>query len=124
MVRPGGVLGPERAALLEALRSNLHGLGEIVSKKQAIDSSVQQETCALGGPAAIGALLAAADEPAPSARSGSREASDRIDRAVDHDEQGGAVEEAESEAGREEAGWVSGSQLKAFEEEIRARCAG
>lgn len=126
--RAGGTLGREQVALLDALRSNLHGLEEIVSKKQLIDSTVRQETCALGGPAVISSLLDPASDSERARPEGAMAIS--VSPEGSRDPNGTAVDEVRrlesvtmsspSSAG-EGIGWVSGPQLKAFEQEIRSR---
>lgn len=140
-----GTLGQERTAWLDSLHSTLHGLEEVVSKKRAVDKTARKEANSLGGPATIGALL---DSSASKSEQESRQEGVRVRMAGqaaddlgsgDGDDVNGlqgkegssvtvlavvaSSSTREKGGGGEETGWVSGPQLKAFEEEIRARCA-
>ncbi|CAM9384266.1 unnamed protein product [Scytosiphon promiscuus] len=105
----GNLSGHERASRLEALQSTLHGLQEVLSKRSLTDKAAKVEAEALGGPAVVASLLNgdvsnggdATAEAAVGARFNGTKA-ERTNLASAW-------------------GWLNGSQLKAFEEQVQAR---
>lgn len=91
----------ERASRLDALQSSLHGLGEVLSKRVIVDRAARREAEALGGPAILASLLG----------DGS-----------DQGGEGAAATAAAAAADADMSGWLTGSQLKAFEKEVQGRC--
>lgn len=106
----GNLSGHERASRLEALQSTLHGLQEVLSKRALTEKASTVEAESLGGPAVVSSLLSGdvgngGDTAIQAAAAG------RVNGA-----------KAETTASAAGGGWLSGSQLKAFEEQVQARC--
>lgn len=106
----GNLSGHERASRLEALQSTLHGLEEVLSKRALTDKAAGVEAESLGGPAVVTSLLNGV-------------VGNEDDAAIRAAAAAGRVNGAKAEAGTSAAGggWLSGSQLKAFEEQVQAR---
>lgn len=108
----GNLSGNERASRLDALQSTLHGLDEVLAKRNTVEKAARGEAKALGGPAVVASLLQGGSHQTQPDAAGEGE--------------GGAVTATTAPTTRTAVpsadGWLSGSQLKAFEEQIQARC--
>lgn len=109
----GSLSGHERASRLDALQSTLHGLEEVLSKRRVVDKTARAEAEALGGPAAAWSLLND-DE-------GSVGDKDQTQVAASGRGEGAATGTTTAIGGGS-GGWLTGSQLKAFEKNVEARC--
>ncbi|CAM9616684.1 unnamed protein product, partial [Ectocarpus sp. 12 AP-2014] len=103
----GSLSGHERASWLDALQSTLHGLEEVLSKRRVVDKTARAEAEALGGPASVWSLLNG-DEGS----GGDKDFSGRRE---------GAATGTTTAVGGGSGGWLTGSQLKAFEKNVEAR---
>ncbi|CAM9159674.1 unnamed protein product [Ectocarpus sp. 4 AP-2014] len=108
----GSLSGHERASRLDALQSTLHGLEEVLSKRRVVDKTARAEAEALGGPASVWSLLNG-DE-------GSGGDKDQTQVSSSGRREGAATGTTTAIGGGSE-GWLTGSQLKAFEENVEAR---
>ncbi|CBJ30454.1 expressed unknown protein [Ectocarpus siliculosus] len=102
-----------RASRLDALQSTLHGLEEVLSKRRVVDKTARAEAEALGGPAAAWSLLND-DE-------GSVGDKDQTQVAASGRGEGAATGTTTAIGGGGSGGWLTGSQLKAFEKKVEAR---
>lgn len=106
----GSLSGHERASRLDALQSTLHGLEEVLSKRRVVDKTARVEAEALGGPAAVWSLL-------------SDDGGDKDQTRVAASGRGeGAATGTTAAIDGGSGGWLTGSQLKAFEKNVEARC--
>ncbi|CAM9770360.1 unnamed protein product [Ectocarpus fasciculatus] len=105
----GSLSGHERASRLDALQSTLHGLEEVLSKRRVVDKTARVEAEALGGPAAVWSLL-------------SDDGGDKDQTRVAALGRGeGAATGTTAAIDGRSGGWLTGSQLKAFEKNVEAR---
>lgn len=109
----GSLSGHERASRLDALQSTLHGLEEVLSKRRVVDKTARALAEALGGPAAVWSLLSDAE--------GSGGGKDQTQVAASGRGEGAAAGTTTAIDGGK-GGWLTRSQLKAFEKSVEARC--
>ncbi|CAB1113206.1 unnamed protein product [Ectocarpus sp. CCAP 1310/34] len=108
----GSQSGHERASRLDALQSTLHGLEEVLSKRRVVDQTARAEAEALGGPASVWSLLNG-DEG-----SGTDKDQTQVSSSGRRE---GAATGTTTAIGGGSGGWLTGSQLKAFEKNVEAR---
>ncbi|CAM9290149.1 unnamed protein product [Discosporangium mesarthrocarpum] len=117
----GGLLGHDQASYLVALQSTLQGIKDLTEKKEAAERLSAAEAEALGGPASLNELLLSAGDTNGNANNEGHVQPQLSAVMGDHlDTETLGIT---GDRGNGTQGWVTGGELRTYENKIRASCA-